>query len=272
MAQTNMKSDAFCSYNQASSPFFWTMEGGQYENTYATGEVGLFATGGAAGSYVRPSVVDISSFLSGRDDMLSKCMPPVPDLDSLKEGPLAEQNAKNTTLLLPKFTKEKKSAVDISAVDYNRWQPLDTEPQDLRFVIEDMWAQRGGLDTQNYTKLAWKPGSYTYSPPDACRMNLDPARACGEYCESVSGFPGNSWLDNRKLSAVAKTAPKPPNEPSYPFVGPVSQSVQAVGAAACGPNFYYGPRLEQGGPCPLNETKMLEGTAISPSKFPLKVN
>ena len=61
-SQTNLKSDDFCGYNQASAPFFWILEAGQYENSYAYGEVGINASGGTGGSYIRPDVVDIDSF------------------------------------------------------------------------------------------------------------------------------------------------------------------------------------------------------------------
>ncbi len=87
MAQTNLKSDNFCGFNQAASPFFWIMEPGQYENTYASGEVGVFATS----NYVRPDVIQASSFLSGRDDILSRCNPPVPSLADTHQEPLRPQ-------------------------------------------------------------------------------------------------------------------------------------------------------------------------------------
>ena len=270
MAQTDLKSDAWCGYNQSASPFFWVMEPGQYANTYVFGEVGVSAAGGTAGSYVRPETIDISSFLSGRDDMLSKCQPPSPDLDELKVEKYRNQDTKNTINLLPKYTREKKSAVDLSSIDYNRWQPQDIDPQDIRFVIEDMWAQRGGMDTQNFSKLAWnKTNSYQYKE-GSCNLILDPARACGEYCEGVSGYPGNKWVTGEKLKSVAKTASKPANEPNYPFVGPYSQDITAVGADTCGPNNFYGPRYDKGS-CEKPQNKMLEGVALSPQKFPLKV-
>jgi hypothetical protein len=245
------------------------MESGQYANTYVFGEVGVSAAGGRPGSYVRPETIDVSSFLSGRDDMLSKCQPPVPDLDELRAKPMKKQNSKTTVDLLPKYTREKKSAIDLSTVDYNRWQPQDIDPQDVRFVIEDMWAQRGGLDTQNYSKLAWSPGSYQYKE-GACKTILDPARACGEFCETVSGYAGTDILTGQKKSVVAKGFTKPPNEPNYPFKGPYSQDVVAVGADTCGPNHFYGDRYTKGS-CPTPQNTMLEGVALSPAKFPLKI-
>jgi hypothetical protein len=269
MAQTNLSSDSFCMYNQNSAPFFWVMEPGQYENTYSFGEVGINAAGGTAGSYVRPDVIDISSFLSGRDDMLSKCQPPVPDLEDLTEEKLHFQNSDNSIDLLPQFTREKKSAVDLSAIDYNRWQPLDTDAQDLRFVIEDFSAQRGGLDTQNFTKLSWTPGSFAYKE-GACKYNLNPAHACGEYCEPVSGYPGKDWITGKKLTAIAKQPPKPPHENNYPFPGPYSQQVEAVGADTCGENSFYGPRYMEGS-CPVVKNDMLEKSALSLSNFPVTV-
>ncbi len=268
MAQTNLRSDAWCGYNMSAAPFFWVLEPGQYNNTYVFGEVGVSAAGGTAGSYVRPETIDISSFLSGRDDMLSKCQPPVPDLEELKVEAYKNQNTDKTINLLPKYTREKKSAIDLGSIDYNRWTPQDIDPQDLRFIVEDMWAQRGGLDTQNYSKLAWAPGSFAYKE-GACQTILDPARACGEYCDTVSGYSGRTKTGAVK-SVVAKGFSKPPNEPDYPFVGPYSQDVNAVGADTCGPNNFYGPRYMDG-KCNNPQNKMLEGVAVSLEKFPLRV-
>ena len=267
MADTNLKSDAWCMYNQNSAPFFYIFEPGQYSNTYVFGEVGINAAGGTAGSYVRPDVIDISSFLSGRDEMLSKCQPPVPDLDDLEEEKLKTQNSDNSVQLLPVYTREKKSAVELSAIDYNRWTPLDNDPQDLRFILEDMWAQRGGLDTYNYTTLGWNKRQ--------CTDILDPARTCGEFCESVSAYPGVDPLTGQKKSAVSTMGTfnqRPAQEPQYPFVGPYSQNVSKVGANdGCGENYFYGPRYDQG-TCSSNfNIDMLQGSAISLSKFPLKV-
>ena len=275
MASTDLSSDAWCKYNQASSPFFWVMEPGQYENTYVFGEVGISSAGGSGGSYVRPDVIDISSFLSGRDEMLSKCQPPVPDLDDLEEEPLRNQDSNNAVNLIPQYTREKRSAIDLGAIDYNRWNPgLDNEPQDLRFVIEDMWAQRGGLDTQNYTKLAWNPGSYNYQDPQICKTLLDPQRFCGKYCEDVNGYPGVNPLTGKKVQSqstmLEKLEQRPSQENEYPFVGPYSQQVRAVGSSTCGDNFFFGSRFDQGY-CQDPPNTMLEETALSTQQFPLKV-
>lgn len=276
--------DSACPYNQSAAPFGWVMEKGQYSNNYVFGEVGVSTAGGSPGSYVRPETINVGSFLSGRDDVLSKCQPPAPNPDELKTSPLRQplipnpnatttpvrsQNTNQTVDLLPKYTREKKSAIDLSTIDYNRWQPQDIDPQDLRFIIEDMWAQRGGLDTQNYTKLAWAPGSYQYSE-GACKTTLDPARACGEFCETVSGYPGTDILTGERKSVVATSFNKPRNEPNYPFKGPYSQDVVAVGADTCGPNHFFGDRYTKGS-CPVPQNKMLEGVALSPTKFPLKI-
>jgi hypothetical protein len=246
MAQTNLKFSDMCSYNQSAAPFYWTFEPYQYANTYVYGEVGINASGGSAGSYVRPDVVDVDSFLSGRDDILSRCAPPVPGLDEIAKEPLIIQNNNNVNLLVSKYTKEKKSAVDLSAVDYNRWQPnLPVNPQNLRFVIEDFSAMRGGLDTQNYTKLAWKPtiarGAAVNGPANSCETILDPSMACGSFCNSVSGYSG--WNPNNNVMARHQTD-KP--QSNYPFIGITSQQVKAVGAGDCGEQQFYGPNYEKG--------------------------
>jgi hypothetical protein len=243
MAQTNTKSDDFCSYNTSAAPFYWTFEPYQYANTFVFGEVGINSSGGSAGSYVRPDVVDVDSFLSGRDDILSKCNPPVPALDEVNKPPIVIQNSENINILIPKYTREKKSATDLGSIDYNRWQPnLPVEPQDLRFVIEDFAPQRGGMDTSSYNKLAWnstiKHGAAVNGPRNSCETILDPARACGPYCADVNGYMPD-------VKARPMTG-KPLMEPNYPFEGPTSQQIKEVGAAACGPNMFYGDNFDQG--------------------------
>jgi hypothetical protein len=242
MAQTNLKSDGFCSYNQSAAPFYYTFEPWQYSNTYTYGEVGLSAAGGSAGSYRRADTIDVDSFLSGRDDILSRCNPPVPGLDEVAREPLILQNNYDLSLLVAKDTREKKSAVDLSAIDYNRWQPnLPVNPQNLRFIIEDFSAQRGGLDTQNYSKSAWNPtvarGSAVNGNPNACQTILDPSRACGPYCAEVNGYMPN----------VKARPPTGRPQSNYPFEGVTSQQVKAVGAASCGPQEFWGPDYIQGG-------------------------
>jgi hypothetical protein len=238
MASTNLKSDSFCSYNQSAAPFYWVFEPYQYTNTYVYGEVGVNAAGGSAGSYVRPDVIDIDSYLSGRDDILSRCNPPVPSLDDVAQPPMVIQN-NDVSLLIAKDTREKRSATDLSSIDYNRWMTLPTDPQDIRFVIEDFSAQRGGMDTQNYTKLAWNPtiqrGAAVNGPKDACKTVLDPSRSCGEYCNDVSGYSGKM---------VAQMPSKP--QQNYPFTGITSQQIKSVGAAECGPQQFWGPNYTNG--------------------------
>lgn len=244
MAQTRITKgpDSTCSYNQSTSPFFWTMANYQYNNTFVYGEVGLSAAGGTAGSYVRPDIIDVSSFLSGRDDILTKCNPPIPGLDEIEQPPMIMQ-PESDSILLPKYTKEKKSSVELSAIDYNRWTPdLPNEPQNLRFIIEDFSAQRGGLDTKNYIKSAWNPrmklGTANNGNPLLCETILDPSFACGEYCDSVSGY--STFSGPRK--AVLPGRP----QADYPFIGITSQQAKEAGITKCAEQQFYGPNYDQG--------------------------
>lgn len=280
MAQTNLETDNICSYNQSAAPFYWTFEPYQYANTYVYGEVGLNSAGGAPGSYVRPVVVDVDSFLSGRDEILSRCNPPVPSLDEVTQQPTQQpiitqqsivkqdsenssimmQDSENVSIMIPKFTREKKSAINLASVDYNRWQPnLPDEPQDLRYVIEDFAPQRGGMDTTNYSKLAWNPttkrGSAVNGPRNSCETLLDPARY-NAYSASVSGV--NPRLQARPLNG------KPPMENRYPFVGPTSQNIKSVGATACAENEFYGPNYTDGSCGPQPPQNVLTAPQTSP--------
>src|SRR5574343_1154525 len=238
--QSGLKSDNFCGYNQESSPFFWTFMPNQYSNTYVIGEVGVVPQGGAAGSYIRPDIVDVSSFLSGRDDILSKCTPPVPDMSSLNQPELRPQTADEIQMLVPKYTRELRSVKDIDSVDYNRWAPnLPVEPQNLRFVIEDFANERGGFNTRNFVKSSWNnQNNVPNFDKNMCRVNLDPSRACGPECAGINGY-NQTYLPTGT----------PPDEPQYPFVDVTSQQIQAVGASACGPQFFNGLNYDTGS-CP----------------------
>lgn len=254
--QTNLASDNFCGYNQESAEFFYRFQDGQYNNNFVIGEVGIFPSSGTQGSYIRADAIDISSFLEGRDTILSRCNPPIPSLDTVNKENF-EQMKKNNggvntiinadgtiqnlqispDLLLQKFTKEKRSQTALDSIDYNRFDPgLKVDPQNLRTVIEDMWAQRGGLDTQNYIKSAWSNQNNVpnFNKQD-CRLNLDPEWDCGEYCAPVNGY-----------SRIAEPQGKPPGQLDYPFTGITSQQVVAVGAAPCGPQMFSGILYDQG--------------------------
>lgn len=267
MAQTDLKSDAWCGYNQSASPFFWVMAPPNtqgLENTYAVGEIGVPVAGGTAGSYVRSDVIDISSFLSGRDDILSKCNPPTPSLDELNQPVLNIQTQNNASILLPKYTKTKRSSSDLDSVDYNRWQPNNQiESQNLRFVIEGFANERGGMNTRNYTKLAWKPEGMFKDNTKACETVLRPGLTSDP---SVSGYPGvNPITGEQKF--VNYQAPGLPY-PGYPFVGITSQQAINVGAIPCGPQIFQGLNNNEG-ECPVINPTMLQDTAQSRSDFPI---
>ena len=220
MSQADLKSDAFCQYNQSAAPLEWTLQRGQYYNTFSIGTVGV----NAASNHVRPDVVNIDSFLSGRDDILSKCNPPIPALDEANEAPLVYQNQKNTNYLQPIYSKEKKSAVDLAAVSYLplTFQPeLFNPPQDLNHIIFNGWASRGGANTSNIIKNAWNS--------DSCEYFLDPQRACGSTCSEANGYM--TRLPFSASDPEAKWGKLPKGYPSSRWMTPGATGTQ-VGMAA----------------------------------------
>jgi len=228
-----------------------------YNSVFAFGEIGVPAAGGSAGSYVRANTIDTDSFLSGRDDILTKCIPPTPSLEGLHKPELVIQNQSSSSILLPKYTKTKRSSNDLDSVDFNRWQPnIPDEPQNLRFVIEGFANERGGMNTRNYTKLAWKPGSFTHTQ-GACETVLRPGLTSDP---SVSGYPGVNPITGQQKFVNYKPPGKPSNQPDYPFVGITSQQVVGVGADSCGPQFFGGMNNDIGS-CPVINPKMLQNNA-----------
>jgi len=293
--QTDLNSDAYCSFNQETSSFYYIFQPNQYRDTFQLGEVGVNVQGGAAGSYIRPEVIDVSSFLSGREDVLSKCNPPIPSLATINQptmyvqgqsangstlspgsysGPVKTQTQTQTQtqtehftndttnpdpkVLVPLYTKEKHSATELSSIDYNRWQPsLFFNPQTPRYVIEDFAAQRGGLNTTNYIKSAWNNQNQVENfDKNACMTTLDPSRDCGPDCSLITGYPGVSPLDGSVKNVVYKAPGLPPGLPPYPFPGITSQQIVGVGADSCGPTFFNGVNFDKGSCPPSNQTML----------------
>lgn len=268
--QTNLKSDDFCGYNIEAAPFYWVMQAGQYNNNFSYGEEGVNSLGGAPGSYIPRDVVDISSFLSGRDNILTRCSPPTPSLDAVNEPPLTMQSD-DVELLVPIYTKDKRSSVELSAVDYNRWVPLYSEPQNLRHIIPELSAQRGGLNTKNYVKASWNQENFsslsgngrTKERAKACMMSLDPARF-GPGAEGVTGYPGTNFSTGVHPDVDYVAPGKPPKSPAYPFIDITSQDLYEVGAAPCGEQFFYGAKYYDKGSCPEIKPSMLNESAVGP--------
>ena len=236
-SQTNLKADDWCIQNQSAAPLEWILQKGQYNNTFAIGTVGI----NAASNYVRPDVINIDSYLSGRDDILSKCNPPIPALDEANDAPLTYQNENNVNFLQPIYTKEKASAVNLSAITYIplTFNPdLPVDPQNINNVIFNE-PQRGGLDTSNMIKNAWNT--------DAMEYFLDPQRACGKECSEVNGYmtrkpfsrdhpqaewgklptglPSSKWFNGQTGTQPGLARP----------TQPTSQMLVSLGAQASGP-------------------------------------
>lgn len=214
-SQTNLKADDWCSQNQSAAPLEWILQKGQYNNTYAIGTVGV----NAAANFVRPDVINIDSYLSGRDDILSKCNPPIPALDEANEPPLVYQNQGNVNYLQPLYTREKNSAVNLSAITYIplTFNPdLPVNPQTLNNVIFDE-PQRGGLDTSNIIKNAWNT--------DAMEYFLDPQRACGKECSEVNGYM--TRLPYSRENPEATWGKLPSGLPSPRWFSPEATGTQA---------------------------------------------
>jgi hypothetical protein len=244
--QTNLKTDDFCGFNQAAAPYFWTFQPGQYNNNYVYGEVGVLPQGGAAGSYVPGEVIGISSFLSGRENILTKCMPPTPALSALQEPILYQQNEDNANMLIPLYTKEKKSNSDLDSINYNRWDTLYEEPQNIRYVIPELSGQRGGLDTREFVKKAWNPknqGPGFADSKETCEMTLfNP----NQLMSDITGYPGTNPITGTSEKLNYFVPGKPPNDPNYPFDIITSQQITEVGGPPCGLTYFSGPNYDIG--------------------------
>jgi len=82
---------------------------------------------------------------------------------STADGTVIEKTIQTTDFLLPNVQNSKRSAIDLSAIDFQggfsgNAGNLFTEPQNLTYVIERMWLQRGGIDQNQEIKKAYEYG------------------------------------------------------------------------------------------------------------------
>jgi hypothetical protein len=75
---------------------------------------------------------------------------------------IKKQQIDKSQFLLPNFSRLKGSAKDLSAIDFHggfsgNKGNLHTNPQDLTHVIERMWLERGGLDSNQIIKESYEP-------------------------------------------------------------------------------------------------------------------
>lgn len=144
---------ADCYYKQAAAQHAWILQTPTeqgFNNTSNQGSVGIFS----GSNHVRSDGVDADSFLSYRDKILSKSNPPIPEI----KDEIIKKQPDNVSKLQPLYTKETKSAVNLSSISYI---PLTFEghhfikPQDTKHVIFEGAVERGGLNTSNMVKNVW---------------------------------------------------------------------------------------------------------------------
>lgn len=245
MVQTDLLSDNFCGYNTSAAPMYWTLDPIQNRLQYNFGTVGV-PTG--VGLNTPSEVIDVSSFLSDRQNLLTKCIPPAPPALSqygnasdasiqttnnelnipvqgtgenaynMKKIGIAQFNNENiltegfqnesgpdansqvnysglinargehiSELLNPEtfLTSDasngqlRGSGKDLSAVNLQagfggNHNNLHTDPQNLTYVIERMWLERGGLDANQNLKQAWNNNT----PPRRPDNKIDVKTTC----------------------------------------------------------------------------------------------
>ena len=195
---------------------------------------------------------------NSKETMKDFCLP--------KKFKLQPQQELSASLLIPQYTKAKRSETDLSSINYNRFDFLYSEPQNLRHVIEDLSAQRGGLDTQNFIKSAWSSNNngvnrqfkegFENQDPDLCMLNLDPSRVFPG-SEYISNYPGEDWITGKPKKVNFRPTGKPPNDPNYPWSDITAQQLVNVQAAACGNSYFHGPKYNEGS-CPKQQLRVLK--------------
>ena len=93
---------------------------------------------------------------------IQKKLPDFKNEISTATGEVIPNTTDTSQFLISQWNKYRRSAMDYSNVD---WQAgfagngnnLHTEPQNLTYVIERMWLERGGLDSNQLIKQSWEP-------------------------------------------------------------------------------------------------------------------
>ena len=296
--QTGLKStDAFCSYNQSAAPFFWTFQPSQYKNNYTIGEVGVIPSGGSAGSYIPPNVIDVSSFLMGIDTVLSKCVPPTPSLDSIRT-PVIQKNTSNSGLnnggLTEKFGNVS-VPTNIPSAPYNTIVPDVSGPlktqEDMSYILLPKYTKElrsvNSIDAIDFNRFT---PSLPVDPQDLRFIIEDFAVQRGgmstrDYVKSAWSNRNNSPSYNPAICGTTldpntecgpdctgialKSVPyqgftnKLTNEPNFPFKDPTPEQMYSLGMTSCSPRSFYGPNYDQGSCPPPPAPQVFKGSYYS---------
>lgn len=267
MVQTDLLSDNLCGFNQSGGSMHWILDPIQNNVQYNVGEVGN-PTG--VGLHTPSEVIGVSSMIvgGGRDNLLTKCLPPVQSLpsklgyasdDSIKNGEtplevigsdskylssidptkISDRNNELEKFQVEKFTQEhtqknnhenynnylaeadgktvqrnenitqfltsnttrlKGAAKDLSAIDFKGGFAgsginLYSEPQNLTNVIERMWLQRGGVNSNQLIKQSYEPWA---SSSNICQKIRQPYSTNNPF-----GIPPNDKLERSSTNFTA---------------------------------------------------------------------
>ena len=134
---------------------------------------------------------------------------------------IKKQQIDKLQFLLPSYTKLKRSANDLSAIDLqggfsgNKGN-LHTNPQDLTHVIERMWLERGGLDSNQIIKQShepWTGNTYKNGPerPKNLKDLNEPYATCDKIRQPYNikypfGIPPGPEKESKHFNAIDVTS------------------------------------------------------------------
>tara|TARA_E500000178_G_scaffold129113_1_gene128901 strand:+ start:2160 stop:2747 length:588 start_codon:yes stop_codon:yes gene_type:complete len=180
--QTDLKSDDLCSHKISVAPMQWILNPIQNNVQYNIGEIG---TPTSVGLHTPDILIDISSKIvqGGAQDgnVLMKCMNPIPPIQSDLDindhdklftvtGDIIKKPLNRSHFLVPTWNKFKKSESDYSHIDWKAGfsgdkHNLHHNPQNLSNIIERMWLDRGGFDSNQFIKKSFNSSENNIRQP-----------------------------------------------------------------------------------------------------------
>ena len=154
-------------YEQSTAPYNWTTDSIQNTEQYNLTDTGINTS---IGLYTPSEIIDVSSYLSDRGNILTKELPPsikeqnktysLNNMEPLKHDKLELGKIDSTQFLSPLSTRGKGKEKDLSDIDWYAGfsgvpSNVPINHQDQKHIINRNVLERGGLNSSQLIKSTW---------------------------------------------------------------------------------------------------------------------
>ena len=190
----------YSGYEQTKGPYNWTTDSAQNSELYHLTETGMNSS---IGLHTPGDVINVSSYLSDRGNILTKELPPevkeqttsysLNNMETLKQEKLKLGQIDTTQYLSPVSTRGKGKEKDLSDIDWKAGfsgspTNLPINHQDQTHIVNRNILERNGLDSSQIIKSTWNNATVS-DPVGPINENGDVQKATNLKIAGMQSYP-----------------------------------------------------------------------------------